>query len=173
VIRAGGVVAYPTESVFGLGCDPLEMLAVERIIGCKGRSAAAGFILLSDEYSRLEPFIDPGEQEKNRMLATWPGPVTWVCTASAAAPPWITGGRATIAVRVTEHETSAALCRAAGIAIVSTSANRSGHPPCRNTVQVRRRLFRDVDYILAGSTGGRRRPSEIRDARSGDILRAG
>jgi L-threonylcarbamoyladenylate synthase len=173
VIQAGGVVAYPTESVFGLGCDPLELPAVERIINCKGRSAAAGLILLADDYSRLRPFIEPGEQEEARMLATWPGPVTWVCTASAAAAPWITGGRATVAVRVTGHEISAALCRAAGMAIVSTSANRSGRPPCRSAVQVRRRLFRDVDYILAGRTGGRRRPSEIRDARTGDILRAG
>ena len=86
VIQAGGVVAYPTESVFGLGCDPLELPAVERIINCKGRSAAAGLILLADDYSRLRPFIEPGEQEEARMLATWPGPVTWVCTASAAAP---------------------------------------------------------------------------------------
>jgi len=173
VIQAGGVVAYPTESVYGLGCDPLDLSAVERILACKGRGADAGLILLADEYSRLEPFVNPSAGERERMLATWPGPVTWVCTASHAAPPWITGGRETIAVRITSHETAAALSRAAGMAIVSTSANRTGRPPCRSALQVRKRLFGDVDYVLAGATGGRRRPSEIRDARTGAILRSG
>ncbi len=173
VLRAGGVVAYPTESVYGLGCDPLDLWAVERILACKGRGAEAGLILLADDYSRLEPFVDPSTAELERMLETWPGPLTWVCTASEAAPPWITGGRKTIAIRVTAHGTAAALCRAAGMAIVSTSANRTGRPPCRSALQVRMRLFGDVDYVLAGPTGGRPRPSEIRDARTGAILRSG
>lgn len=173
ILRAGGIVAYPTESVFGLGCDPLEISAVERILDCKQRPERAGFILLADEYSHLLPFIAPSGQEEERMLASWPGPVSWICTASPAAPEWITGGRDTIAVRITAHETAAELCRLAGMAIVSTSANRSGRPPCRSAVQVRRRLNRQVDYILAGPTGGRRRPTEIRDARSGTVIRAG
>ncbi len=173
VIRAGGVVAYPTESVFGLGCDPLELPAVERILTGKGRPADAGLILLADDYRRLEPFVAPSPTERRRMLETWPGPVTWVCTASEAAPPWVTGGRGTIAVRVTAHETATELCRASGMAIVSTSANRSGRPPCRSALQVRMRMFAEVDYVLPGQTGGRARPSEIRDARTGTILRAG
>ena len=173
VIRSGGVVAYPTESVFGLGCDPLELPAVDRILACKGRSMAAGLILLADDYTRLEPFVAPSDQEERRMLRTWPGPVTWVCRAASSAPPWITGGRDTIAVRVTAHPGSAALCRAAGMAIVSTSANRSGRPPCRSGLQVRLRLHEHVDYVVPGATGGRSRPSEIRDASSGAILRAG
>ncbi|KPK57652.1 MAG: tRNA threonylcarbamoyladenosine biosynthesis protein RimN [Gammaproteobacteria bacterium SG8_31] len=173
VLQAGGVVAYPTEAVYGLGCDPLELSAVERILACKDRSAAAGLILLADEYARIEPFVDPSEEERQRMFGRWPGPVTWVCTASSATPDWLTGGRGTVAVRVTAHENAAALCRAAGMAIVSTSANRSGRPPCRSALQVRRRLFRHVDYVLPGATGGRSRPSEIRDARTGAVLRPG
>lgn len=173
VLRAGGVVAYPTESVYGLGCDPLEWSAVGRILDCKGRSAEAGLILLADDYSRLQPFIEPSGAEQRRMLASWPGPVTWICTASPETPDWITGGRHTVAVRVTAHPLSAALCRAAEMAIVSTSANRSGRPPCRTALQVRRKLFRHVDYILPGATGGRRRPSEIRDARTGAVVRPG
>lgn len=172
-LQAGGVVAYPTESVFGLGCDPLDWSAVERILECKGRMAGAGLIVLADNYARLEPFINPSSTEKARMVGTWPGPVTWVCTASEAAPPWITGGRDTIAVRITAHPTAADLSRAAGMAIVSTSANRTGRPPCRSALHVRMRLQREVDYILAGATGGRSRPSEIRDARTGTILRNG
>lgn len=173
VLQAGGVVAYPTESVFGLGCDPLDWSAVERILECKGRTAGAGLILLADEYGRLDPFINPSSGELARMTGSWPGPVTWVCTASEAAPRWITGGRDTIAVRITAHRTAADLCRAAGMAIVSTSANRTGRPPCRSALQVRMRLYREVDYILTGVTGGRSRPSEIRDAQTGAILRAG
>lgn len=166
-------MAYPTESVFGLGCDPLELPAVERILACKHRSAAEGLILLADDYARLEPFVDPSAEERLRMLAAWPGPVTWICAASAAAPPWITGGRDSVAVRVTAHRGAAALCRAAGMAIVSTSANRSGRPPCRSGLQVRLRLSGHVDYVVPGPTGGGHRPSEIRDARTGAILRAG
>lgn len=166
-------MAYPTESVFGLGCDPLDWSAVVRILECKGRPAGAGLIVLADNYAHLEPFINPSCEEKTRMLETWPGPVTWVCTASAAAPPWITGGRDTIAVRVTDHQIAADLSRAADMAIVSTSANRTGRPPCLSALHVRMRLQRQVDYILAGATGGRPRPSEIRDARTGAILRAG
>jgi L-threonylcarbamoyladenylate synthase len=173
VLQAGGVVAYPTESVFGLGCDPLDLSAVQRILACKGRRMESGLILVADEYSRLAAFVAPSQAELERMLSTWPGPVTWVCTASAAAPPWITGGRDTIAVRVTAHETAAALSRAAGMALVSTSANRTGRPPCRSALQVRARLFEHVDYVLAGATGGRARPTEIRDARTGAPLRSG
>lgn len=173
VLRAGGVVAYPTESVYGLGCDPLDESAVERILACKGRAATAGLILLADHPSRLEPFIDPSPAERRRMLSTWPGPVTWVCRASGAAPPWITGGRETVAVRVTAHRIAAALSRSADMAIVSTSANQTGRPPCRSALQVRIRMHGDVDYVLSGPTGGRARPSEIRDAHTGAILRAG
>lgn len=173
VVRAGGLVAYPTESVYGLGCDPLDDSAVERLFHCKGRDPSAGLILLADDYARLAPFIDPSPEERERMLASWPGPVTWVCTAGAAAPPWITGGRPTVAVRVTAHPTAGALSRAADMAIVSTSANLSGRPPCRTALHVRMRFAGKVDYVLGGPTGGRSRPSEIRDARTAAVLRAG
>lgn len=173
IIQNGGVVAYPTESVYGLGCDPLDYPAVERILICKQREESAGLILLGADFEQIAPFIDPTERQLERMQKTWPGPVTWVCTASAAAPRWITGGRDTIAVRVTGHEDAAALCRAAGMALVSTSANRSGHPAARSATRVRRLFGQEVDYVVPGSLGGRSRPSEIRDAASGKTLRGG
>ncbi|MGD8976840.1 MAG: Sua5/YciO/YrdC/YwlC family protein [Gammaproteobacteria bacterium] len=172
-LQTGGVVAYPTESVFGLGCDPLEATAVARILAIKRRSVESGLILLAADVAQLEAFIRPAPAERERMLASWPGPVTWVVAATPAAPAWVTGGRDTIAVRVTAEPLAAALCRRAGMAIVSTSANRSSRPPARNTLQTRRRFAAVVDQILPGAVGGHARPTEIRLASSGRILRAG
>jgi len=172
IIREGGVVAYPTESVFGLGCHPLDADAVARILTIKKRGLESGFILLAAEPGQLDEFIRPSAEERSRMLGSWPGPVTWVVTASAAAPAWITGGRATVAVRVTAEPLAAALCRAAGTAIVSTSANRSGRPPARTTLQARRRFAQLVDSVLPGAVGGYARPTEIRCASNGKVLRA-
>jgi L-threonylcarbamoyladenylate synthase len=173
VIRAGGVVAYPTEAVWGLGCDPLEAEAVARILAIKGRPVSMGLILVAADFGQLEPWVHAVSREvEARMAATWPGPVTWVLPARAWVPEWVHGGRGSVAVRVTGHAQSAALCRAAGFAIVSTSANRSGHPPARSGVQVRRWFGDQLDFILGGATGGHDRPSEIRDALSGQPIRS-
>jgi len=172
VIRGGGVIAYPTEAVWGFGCDPLDVEAVARILAIKERSASMGLILIAANMAQLEPWIEPVSQEiQARMAATWPGPVTWVLPARAWVPGWVHGGRGSLAVRVTAHAQSAALCREAGFPIVSTSANRSGRPPARTGIQVRRWFGDELDLILDGATGGRERPSEIRDAISGLPIR--
>jgi len=173
ILRSRGVVAYPTESVFGLGCFPLELSAVSRILAMKSRPVEAGLILLAGTPEQLTPYIAPTPEARKRMLAAWPGPVTWVVTHAQGVPDWITGGRSTIAVRVTAEPLAAALCLAAGSAIISTSANRRGRPPARSSLQVRIRLGSQVDYVLPGKVGGRERPTEIRDAASGDVLRPG
>lgn len=173
LLRAGGVIAYPTEAVWGLGCDPLDAEAVARILGIKQRKASMGLILIASGIGQLRPWIEPpGAELEARMLATWPGPVTWVVPAQPWVPDWVHGGRDTIAVRVTGHAQSSALCRETGFAIVSTSANRSGRPPARTAAQVRRWFRDEVDLVLGGATGGRDRPSEIRDASSGRRIRA-
>lgn len=173
VIRAGGVIAYPTEAVWGLGCDPLDGEAVARILAIKQRPASMGLILIAADVAQVERWIEPVSRTVlARVAATWPGPVTWVLPARPSVPAWLHGGRGTLAVRVTAHPQSAALCRATGFAIVSTSANRSGRPPARTGVQVRRWFGDELDLILDGATGGRDRPSEIRDAASGRALRA-
>ena len=174
IIRAGGVIAYPTEAVWGLGCDPLDAAAVARILEIKQRPATMGLILIAAEAAQLEPWIEPVSPEiEARINATWPGPVTWVFPARAWVPYWVHGGRDYLAVRVTAHAQSAALCREAGFPIVSTSANRSGRAAARTGVQVRRWLGNEVDFILDGAAGGRPAPSEIRDAITGRTLRAG
>lgn len=172
-IRAGRVVAYPTEAVWGFGCDPLDAEAVARILDIKQRSMSMGLILIAADVEQLRPWVEPVSAEiEARVVAAWPGPVTWVLPAQPWVPEWVHGGRGSIAVRVTAHAQSAALCRASGFAIVSTSANRSGKPPARAGIQVRRWFGDEIDLILGGATGGRNRPSEIRDAVSGRPIRA-
>lgn len=171
---AGGIVAYPTEAVYGLGCDPRNRDAVERILALKGRAAEKGLILIAAEFEQLTPYLMPlSEEMRRQVFATWPGPVTWLVPASAGTPPWLRGASDAIAVRVTAFTTAAALCRAADMALVSTSANRSGEPPARTADEVREIFGARIDYVLDGPCGGRDRPSEIRDARTGEVVRPG
>jgi len=172
LLADGGVIAYPTEGVWGLGCDPLKQAAVERIYRIKGRPPEKGLILISHDAAALEPLLAPVEPAVwARVCATWPGPVTWILPARASAPRWLTGRRATIAARITAHPVARALCARFGRPIVSTSANASGHRPALNALQVRLRLGRSVDDVVPGATGGRARPTPIYHALSGARLR--
>jgi L-threonylcarbamoyladenylate synthase len=173
-LAGGGLIAYPTESVFGFGCDPLDAGAIARLIALKGRDATRGFILLGGARAQLEPWMGPVDDTmRKRLDESWPGPVTWVAPAAPWVPRILTGGRDTLALRFTAHRLAADLALAAGTAIVSTSANRSGRAPARSAVKVRRLFGEAVDDILAGATGGLDRPTEIRDLRTGKVLRAG
>jgi len=172
-VRAGGVIAYPTEAVYGLGCDPLDDNAVFRLLAIKQRPLARGLILIGADFSQLAPFIGPVPTAvMQRISKTWPGPVTWLLPAAPDVPYWLRGAHLTIAVRVTAHRLAAALCRAAGHALVSTSANRHRQPPARTYLQVERRLGAELDYVLHGAVGPQRRPSEIRDALTGRVVRS-
>lgn len=172
-IRTGGVVAYPTEGVWGLGCNPRDETALNRILSIKQRRREQGLILLAAEESQLTPFIQPFPAGRaSTIRASWPGPVTWIVPAAAGCPDWLTGGRDTIAVRVTAHVPARELSLAAETALVSTSANRHGEAPAVNAGAVQR-LFGDrVDAILDAPLGGVGGASEIRDAASGKIIRA-
>lgn len=174
VLRGGGVLAYPTEAVYGLGCDPLDAEAVYRVLSLKGRAVGKGLILIGSDFSQLAPFVaELPPQRRGEVEASWPGPVTWLLPAHPGLPRWLRGVHETIAVRVTAHPLAASLCRAFGAAIVSTSANPSGRTPARSPLTVRRYFDDRVDSILHGSLGGRARPSEIRDGISGDVIRGG
>ena len=172
IVRAGGVIAYPTEAVFGLGCSPRDRRAVMRVLAIKRRSWRKGLILIGADFKQLERYVVlPPEPHRSEVLASWPGPNTWVLDARRAAPRWITGGRGSVAVRVSAHPLAAALCRAVGEALVSTSANVSRRPPHRRALALRRDLGRSVDYLLVGALGGLESPTAIRDGRSGRVLR--
>ena len=173
IVRGGGVVAYPTEAVFGLGCLPRDRRAVARVLAIKRRSWRKGLILIGASLEQLQRYATlPPEPRRSEVLKTWPGPHTWVLDATAAAPRWVTGGRPSVAVRVTAHPLAAELCRTVGDALVSTSANVSRRPPHRRLLGLRRDLGRRVDYVLAGPLGGLAAPTTIKDGRSGRKLRA-
>jgi L-threonylcarbamoyladenylate synthase len=172
IVRRGGVIAYPTEAVFGLGCSPRDRRAVFRVLAIKRRTWRKGLILIGADFEQLERYaILPPEPRRSEVLASWPGPHTWVLNARPGAPHWITGGRRSVAVRVTAHPVAAELCRTVGHALVSTSANVSRRPPHRRLLSLRASLGRQVDYVLAGPLGGLTAPTTIKDARSGGLLR--
>ena len=173
VVLAGGVIAYPTEAVFGLGCLPENHDAVERVLAIKRRSWRKGLLLIGAELAQLERFVVlPTEPRLSEILASWPGPVTWVLPALPHVPTWISGGRDSVAVRLTDHPLARELCAATGHALVSTSANVSRRSPLRDVRVLRRELGTKVDYVLAGALGGLAKPTVIKDGRTGEILRA-
>lgn len=168
------MLAHPTEGVWGLACDPLNAYAVEYLLASKQRSARQGLILIAADFAQLRPYLaDEVEAIQARILPSWPGPVTWILPAADWVPDWLGGGRATLAVRVTAHPVAAALCRAFGDVLVSTSANRSGRPAALNSTAVRARLGESVDYILPGTLQRPGHASEIRDGATGKVLRPG
>ncbi len=172
-IEAGGIVAYPTEAVYGLGCDPLDAQAVLRLLRIKRRALEQGLIVIGAHFEHIAPFIGAVERRAlARARRSWPGPHTWLLPAAPTVPPWVRGAHASIALRITAHPTAAALCEAVGGAIVSTSANVHGQPPARSALQVRLQLGDEVDFILTGTTGNSARPTPIRDALSGQTIRA-
>lgn len=176
IIRQGGIIAYPTEAVYGLGCDPFNAGAVYRLLELKQRPVEKGLILIASNISQLVPFMAPISTEQQQQLeASWPGPVTWLVPARPETPIWLRGKHDTIAVRVTAHPVAAALCQTIGHALVSTSANPSGRYPATSPLQVRRYFCHgknQIDYIIPGPLGGQARPTAIRDLKTGKTIRS-
>ena len=172
VVQRGGLIAYPTEAVFGLGCDPSNRAAVERLVRLKQRGPGQGFIIIAASFSQIAGWIRfPNLEVRARVEATWPGPVSWVVPTTPRAPSWLQGHGATMAVRITDFEPVRRLCQLAG-PLVSTSANRRGQPPLRDALRVRAVFGAEVDWVVPGSCGGQAGPSELRRAVDGQILRA-
>ena len=173
-LKSGGVIAYPTEAVWGLGCDPFDEAAVLRLLAIKQRPVEKGLILIAADLAQLQPVLDLATVPEARLaevLASWPGPNTWVLPSSASAPRWITGTHAGIAVRISAHPTVVALCRAFGGPLVSTSANLAGAPSAFNRDQLDPAVLALVDGTTEGETGGLDQPTPIRDALSGHVFR--
>ncbi len=167
----GKVIAYPTEAVYGLGCDPMNPGAVEHILQMKNRSADKGLILIASSFDQLAPYIDTSDEAACQpALDSWPGPFTWIFPAKPGTPAWLTGNHDGIAVRVTAHPVASAICKTAGMAIVSTSCNRQNQRPARSALEAQLQCPA-ADFILHGSVNKDSAPSVIRDLRSGHILR--
>jgi L-threonylcarbamoyladenylate synthase len=173
LLRAGGVLAYPTEGVYGLGCDPDNREAFERIFALKRRPSEQGVLLIAADFEQVQDWVgDASETALDRARAAWPGAHTFIFPRSSRVPEWVAGGHAGIALRVTAHGPSAALCRAFGGPIVSTSANRHGEPPARSADDIRAIFGGEPDGVLDAPLGGLDRPTPITDAVTGAIIRA-
>ncbi|WP_435248063.1 L-threonylcarbamoyladenylate synthase [Vibrio sp. nBUS_14] len=175
-LQQGEVIAYPTEGVFGVGCDPDNPQAIKKLLDLKQRPVEKGLILIAANYEQLLPYIDESqltEEQLATVKATWPGPVTWIMPTSAKVTEWVSGQFDSIAVRVTDHPLVQRMCNEFGKPLTSTSANLTGEPPCMTTEEVQQQLGQHLVAILEGQTGGREKPSEIRDAKTSKILRQG
>ena len=171
VLARGGVIACPTEGVFGLSCRPEDAQAVARILHMKERDPAMGLVLIVSDVDQLNEWTDMPRGE-TQLESSLEKPVTWIVPATGDAPWWIRGDHAGIAVRRTAHPVARALCQASGSALVSTSANVSGRPPAQNVYVLRRLFGALVDYVVPGACGPAGGPSEIRDLETGKVLRA-
>lgn len=174
-LRRGGVVACPTEAVWGLSCDPFDEAAVLRLLALKQRDVDKGLILVAGDvvqFDGLAAWERLPEARRKVVRATWPGPHTWIVPATPRVPSWITGAHAGVAMRVSGHPVVVALCTAFGSPLVSTSANPSGLPPARCRQELDPSLVAALDAIVDGQTGGLAQPTPIRDAGSGVALRA-
>ena len=175
LLRGGGVLAYPTEAVFGLGCDPRNVAAFERLFALKQRPPTQGVLLIAADFAQVERYIalDAVPADIMRQVrASWPGPNTWIFPRSPDVPDWIAGAHSGIALRVTAHPPAAQLSRAFGGALVSTSANPHGQPPARTAQAVQTFFGQSLDGLLDAPLGGLASPTVIRDALTGTIVRS-
>ncbi len=175
LLKKGEVVAYPTEAVFGIGCDPDNESAVYKLLNLKQRSVDKGLILIASHYQQLIPYIDRSVVTKEQIqmaFNSWPGPNTWVFPKNVNTPYFLSGKHHSIAVRVTDHPLVCQLCDLFGKPLVSTSANLSGHPSCKTVIEVANQFGKSFP-ILDGKTGKRLQPSIIRDVQTGTIIRQG
>lgn len=169
-IRSGGVLAYPTEAVWGLGCDPNNEEAVKRILDLKSRPEHKGLVLVGSSLDQFSHLILPlSADDLKKVSATWPGPVTWILPCNDQVPTWLRGEHHSLAIRISAHPMVKALCDAAG-PLVSTSANPAGKEPARSLLKVRKYFPNGLNCLLPGALGGNNQPSEIRTL-SGERLR--
>ena len=168
----GGVIAYPTEHCFGLGCDPQNQSAVKRLLKIKQRSADQGLILVASSVKQIEDYVDLASSPMlDEIKLSWPGHVTWLLESKAETPNLISGKHATIAIRQTNHPLVTQLCNSFGGAIVSTSANRHAKPALMSAAQVKKEFSTDLDYIIDAKIGEQSSPSTIRDGNNGAVIR--
>ncbi|MGB2739164.1 MAG: Sua5/YciO/YrdC/YwlC family protein [Cognaticolwellia sp.] len=175
IFQQGGILAYPTEAVFGLGCDPDNDEAINKLLSIKSRPADKGLILLAGNYSQLLPYIDDSKIPQDKrftVLSRWPDGITQLVAKNVNTSALLSGRFDTIAVRVTSQPDVVALCNASNKPIVSTSANLSGETPAKTWQEIPDNLIEKIDFIIKGQTLGFDQPSTIIDALSGDIIRS-
>ena len=167
--KQGKLFAYPTEAVFGLGCDPDNEQAAMRLLSVKKRPINKGLILIASDFSQVEKYLQP--LLPTQQPFTLPSDTTYIFPALDSAPAWLTGDFNSLAVRFTHHPVARELCQTLQSAIVSTSANISGQEPAKTAETLSSQLGDKIDYRLAGALGEALKPSVIRDSVTGKIIR--
>ena len=170
ILLRGGIIAYPTEGVFGLGCLPDNHAALQRLLAIKQRDVAKGLILIASNNDQLDGWLSLPDGQA--LPPPDPAhPVTWIVPPGPKVGILVRGDNPGVAIRLTSNPVAAAICDAVDSPIVSTSANLSGKPVARNRFVLRRQFMQRVDYIVPGDCGPSSGPSEIRDFLSGKVLR--
>ncbi|MFK7854549.1 MAG: L-threonylcarbamoyladenylate synthase [Granulosicoccus sp.] len=171
-VRTGGIIAYPTEGVYGLGCDPHNQVALQRIIDLKGRDSHKGFIIVASSQGQLAGFMAPVQDDwQTQFDQAWPGPVTFIVPAIEGISGLLSGYRDSMAVRVSNHPIVCGLCRLYGGALVSTSANRSGREALKSAEDVQIEFGGGIDVVVDGPLGGLTTSTTIIDVKTGARLR--
>ena len=173
-LKQGKVIAYPTEAVYGLGCDPANEQAVLSLLKLKQRPVEKGLILVAGDFELLEPFVDLSTLSFERIQQikqSWPGPVSWILPKSNTCPPWISGRFNSVAVRVSTHPVINELSAQFASAIVSTSANPAGEPPATTVQQIYDMFDKQLAEVIDAPLGNEASPSQIFDAVSGKQIR--
>ena len=176
VIMDGGVIAYPTEAVYGLGCDPDNDDAIDRLLALKKRPWEKGLILVAANIEQLKNYVDVtalSYKELEFAHSKWPGPFTFIMPAPASLSKKVRGNFNSVAVRVSSHSTVRDLCLSLGKPLISTSANLTGMKPAMTEEQIKLQFAGSIDACIIGELGEQTQPSTIIDAKSGAILRQG
>ncbi|MFW1677404.1 L-threonylcarbamoyladenylate synthase [Pontibacter sp. JAM-7] len=173
-LRQGGVIAYPTEAVWGVGCDPYNASAVAQLLAMKRRPEAKGLVLVAACIAQVEPLLQGlSSAQRAQLSATWPGPYTWVIPdPDNQIPSWIRGNSRSVAVRVSAHPVVQTLCQQFGGLLVSTSANPASHAPAKDALRVRTYFGDQLAAVVPGDLGDLAQPTQIRDLTTGQLLRA-
>lgn len=166
----GSVFAYPTEAVYGLGCDPENETAVMRLLEIKQRPINKGLILIASDFSQVEVYLK--SLIESQLAYIQPSETTYIYPAKDSAPKWLTGDFDSLAVRISKHPLVRELCNTLDSALVSTSANLTGEEPAKTANEVAIALEGSIEVILDGETGDLEKPTQIRDSISGQIIRA-
>ncbi|MEO9275083.1 Sua5/YciO/YrdC/YwlC family protein [Marinomonas sp. 5E14-1] len=173
ILKQGGVIAYPTEAVWGLGCDPFNESAVRRILDLKSRPEYKGLILIAGAKQQLTPWLNTLEPKvADRLLSINETPTSWVVPDTNIAPIWVRGEHQSVAIRLSQHKPVQTLCEAFQGTLVSTSANPAGLDPAMTAIEVSTYFGRKVDAIYDAPLGGASQPSQVRDILSDTLFRA-
>ena len=170
ILVNGGVIAYPTESVFGLGCDPSNEEAIAKILKIKKRALEMGLVLLTPSIEIVSDWVNMNNKQLKVLSSPSPRPTTYIIPASNSAPKWLTV-KNTLAIRLSNDLFIKNICGMLGLPIVSTSANLHGEQPCKSADEVEKIMGSQLDYIVFKKTGPFNNPSTIVDLSSGKTIR--